>query len=182
MPPTSVLPGITHLLNLYPESGNSLRQLAHQLLYQPSPLTRLEREIIAARTSMFNNCEFCHSSHKAIAIALAITEGTRDEGELAANEAQEQCTVPSLLPYGDRLFHLDTICRYTWSNGDQFKGAISDALIGKILTPTEVHDCVLITAAFCMYNRYVDSLNPTIATPLQYQESAARISERGYLK
>lgn len=172
---TPVAPGISHLLNLYPDSGKVLRDLTHQLLVKPSPLSRLEREIIASRVSMFNNCEFCHESHKHIALALC-------PGIESPSKVMELCTHPSLLPHSTRLFHLDVVARYTQSNGDKFHGAIATALQDKHLTPHEVHDCVLVSAAFCMYNRYVSCLNPTPATPSQYRESALHIAQHGYSK
>jgi hypothetical protein len=48
-------------------------------------------------------------------------------------------------------------------------------------TDIEIHDAVLIAAAFCMYNRYVDGLG-TLAPddPQGYAESARRIVEFGY--
>ncbi len=47
---------------------------------------------------------------------------------------------------------------------------------------TEIHDTVLIAAAFCMYNRYVDGL-ATVApdSPEGYAQSAQAIVEYGYL-
>jgi alkylhydroperoxidase family enzyme len=48
-------------------------------------------------------------------------------------------------------------------------------------TDLEIHDTVLIAAAFCMYNRYVDGLATLAPTdPNLYAEAAARIVERGY--
>src|SRR5260370_2197667 len=46
----------------------------------------------------------------------------------------------------------------------------------------EIHDVVLIAAAFCMFNRYVDGL-ATIAPddPAGYQQAAERIVTEGYL-
>jgi len=45
----------------------------------------------------------------------------------------------------------------------------------------EIHDTVLIAAAFCMYNRYVDGL-ATIAPedPSVYEQIACQIVESGY--
>ena len=50
-------------------------------------------------------------------------------------------------------------------------------------TDIEIHDTVLIAAAFCMYNRYVDGLG-TVASddPELYAARAERIVEDGYLK
>ncbi len=49
-------------------------------------------------------------------------------------------------------------------------------------TDLELHDTVLIAAAFCMYNRYVDGLGTLAPTdPGQYDYAAERITQFGYL-
>jgi hypothetical protein len=48
-------------------------------------------------------------------------------------------------------------------------------------TDTEIHDTVLIAAAFCMFNRYVDGLGATTPTDLAgYRERARYVAENGY--
>jgi alkylhydroperoxidase family enzyme len=49
-------------------------------------------------------------------------------------------------------------------------------------TDVEIHDTVLIAAAFCMFNRYVDGL-ATIAPedPALYAAGAQRLIKHGYL-
>jgi hypothetical protein len=48
-------------------------------------------------------------------------------------------------------------------------------------TDREIHDTVLIAAAFCMFNRYVDGLGaPTPADPDGYRERARYVAEHGY--
>jgi hypothetical protein len=45
----------------------------------------------------------------------------------------------------------------------------------------EIHDAVLIAAAFCMYNRYVDGLATWTPTdPAAYAAMGARMAEQGY--
>lgn len=45
----------------------------------------------------------------------------------------------------------------------------------------EVHDTVLIAAAFCMYNRYVDGLAAVAPTDVEtYTRMATFVMERGY--
>lgn len=48
-------------------------------------------------------------------------------------------------------------------------------------TDVEIHDTVLIAAAFCMFNRYVDGLD-TLAVDDQdaYRETGVRLLEHGY--
>jgi hypothetical protein len=46
----------------------------------------------------------------------------------------------------------------------------------------EIHDTVLIAAAFCMYNRYVDGLATWAPSDLAaYRQRAAHVGENGYL-
>jgi AhpD family alkylhydroperoxidase len=63
------LPGITGLLNAYPQTAQPLLQLAQILLGSSSGLQRWEREFIAAYVSWLNKCNFCYSSHRAAAEA-----------------------------------------------------------------------------------------------------------------
>jgi hypothetical protein len=48
-------------------------------------------------------------------------------------------------------------------------------------TDLQIHDTVLIAAAFCMFNRYVDGLG-TLASPdrSQYAQAAQRVATAGY--
>ena len=49
-------------------------------------------------------------------------------------------------------------------------------------TDKEIHDTVLIAAAFCMYNRYVDGLATWAPTdPELYRENGRRLAEDGYV-
>jgi hypothetical protein len=46
----------------------------------------------------------------------------------------------------------------------------------------EIHDTVLIAAAFCMYNRYVDGLATWAPDdPGLYRENGQRLAEEGYV-
>ncbi len=49
-------------------------------------------------------------------------------------------------------------------------------------TDDEIHDAVLIAAAFCMFNRYVDGLGTAVpADRDDYREGVERTIERGYV-
>lgn len=48
-------------------------------------------------------------------------------------------------------------------------------------TDKEIHDTVLIAAAFCMFNRYVDGLDTWMPDdPEMFRKRAALVSEFGY--
>jgi hypothetical protein len=60
-------------------------------------------------------------------------------------------------------------------------GVLVDAARGQGATDLEIHDTVLIAAAFCMFNRYVDGLGTLpAADPAHYLEAARRIVASGY--
>ena len=49
-------------------------------------------------------------------------------------------------------------------------------------TDKEIHDTVLIAAAFCMYNRYVDGLDTWQPHDAEvYREIGQRIAKHGYI-
>src|SRR5687767_3083372 len=63
-------PGIIGLLVAYHGTEKPLNELANVLMTGPSSLTRAERELIAARVSAGNECQFCTQSHAAVARQL----------------------------------------------------------------------------------------------------------------
>jgi len=56
-----------------------------------------------------------------------------------------------------------------------------DAARAEGASDIEIHDTVLIAAAFCMFNRYVDGLGTVVPPdPESYHEAARRTVEFGY--
>jgi len=50
-------------------------------------------------------------------------------------------------------------------------------------TDTEIHDAVLIAAAFCMFNRYVDGLATLTPTDhAAYDQMGQRMAKQGYVQ
>jgi alkylhydroperoxidase family enzyme len=66
-------------------------------------------------------------------------------------------------------------------SGRAVTAELVDAARAEGADDVEIHDTVLIAAAFCMFNRYVDGLG-TFAPqrPEDYLPMAARTVERGY--
>ena len=143
------VPGIRSLVLFRPETGKPLYELAQVLLRGESPLPAADRELIAAYVSYRNNCIFCCNSHAAAARCL----------------------------YGNDQQQVDDVLNNMQQAGitDKLKALLHIAgkvqVLGKEVTPAdiaaardlgasdrEIHDTVLIAAAFCMFNRYVDGL------------------------
>ncbi|MEU0743850.1 alkylhydroperoxidase [Streptomyces sp. NPDC006134] len=169
---TSDLPGIRGLMTDHPDTAAPLNALADALLRGPSPLTRGERELIAAYVSERNATRFCADTHGAAA-AAQLDGGTG----LVEAVLRDPETAP-LTPLLRALLHIA-------AEVQTHAAPVSDDAVAAAraagATDTHLHDTVLIAAAFCMYNRYVGCLATTLPTePGYYEEAGRRITTHGY--
>jgi uncharacterized peroxidase-related enzyme len=166
-------PGIRGLFRFRPETARPLNELVEVLLCQPGTLTRGERELIASYVSYLNQCKYCTSSHSAYA-AAQLPEGMP--------LVQQVCTDLSNAPVAPKLRALLDIAAAVQMGGLSVTKELVNTARSEGATDTEIHDCVLIAAAFCMFNRYVDGLG-TFAPddPEVYSSRAQRIVDVGYL-
>ena len=143
------------------------------LLRGDNTLSRGERELIAAYVSNLNECFFCETSHSTFA-AMQLVGGMPLVEEVKRD--------PEQAPVSDKLRALLVIAAKVQAGGKSVTGDDVAAAREDGATDTEIHDTVLIAAAFCMYNRYVDGLATWAPTdPKAYDEIGRRIVERGYL-
>jgi uncharacterized peroxidase-related enzyme len=168
------LPGITSLFAYRPETAKPLRQLAEVLLRGPGTLTSGEREMIAALVSSRNGCEFCHASHRA---AAAHHLGKDYDLVDAVTRADEDAAVSpkfkALLAIADKVRQ----------DGKLVTSGDVEAARAQGATDLEIHDTVLIAAAFSMYNRYVDGLATwTPRDTALYDEMGERMARDGYVR
>jgi uncharacterized peroxidase-related enzyme len=152
-----------------------MRELAHILLFESGRTTSLssrDRELIAAYVSSLNNCHFCHASHGA---AAAHHAGGSDElvGSVCANP--QAADIPA------KLKALLAIAARVQSDAKTVTPTLVEAARAEGATDIEIHDTVLIAAAFCMYNRYVDGLatwQPRDSA--MYAEMGKHLAGKGY--
>lgn len=163
-------PGILELLFFKSSTGTALSNLAHTLLHGPSPLTSGEREIIAAYVSYLNNCEFCHLSHKAAATA----HSCNNSQTIAAVIENIQTA-----PVSEKIRRLLLIAGQVPKGGKHVHQTDIDHAKAAGASDEEIHDTVLIAAAFCMFNRYVDGLGTTPAGKSEYEAMGQRM-KKGY--
>lgn len=173
VPAPSHIPGIGSLFAFRPELGGPLRAFAEQLLRGPSPLSSGERELIAAVVSTGNDCNFCARSHAA---AAAVHLGNADLVEETRHK-------PASAPLSPKMKSLLTIALQVRESGR----AVTDDAVARAreagATDVEIHDAVLVAAAFCMFNRYVDGLAAnTPDDPELYRQMGHRLAEQGYVR
>src|SRR4051794_20460014 len=126
-----------------------MRELVEVLLRGPNSLTSAERETIAAFVSSRNDCHFCQASHSA---AAAHHEGGSYEMVNAVKLDLASA------PVSPKLKALLAIAGQVQQGGKQVARADIETARAAGATDMEIHDAVLIAAAFCMFNRYVDGL------------------------
>jgi len=165
------LPGISAGFAFRPETAKPMRELAHVLLHQPNSLTAGERELIATYVSARNDCHFCQASHGAAAACHLGDESVVEKVKANFRDA----------PVSDKLKALLVIAGKVQKDGKLVTGADVDAGRSLGATDLEIHDTVLIAAAFCMYNRYVDGLGTLQPqNPEMYAQMGKRLADQGY--
>src|ERR1039457_5442921 len=168
------LQGIRSAMAFRPETAKPLNELAEALLHAPNSLPQGDRELIATYVSHLNDCYFCQTVHGAIAAACL-----NDDHDLVKRvKADFQAAQIS-----DKLKALLVIAAKVQKGGKNVTADDVEAARALDATDVEIHDTVLIAAAFCMYNRYVDGLGtwqPQDQT--MYAEMGKHLAEHGYFK
>ena len=168
------LPGIRGPMAFSPATAKPLNELAEALLRDDdNTLTRGERELIGTYVSSLNDCFFCQNIHGALA-------GHYLQADIAFIDAVKKDYAST--PISDRLKALLAIAAAVQKGGK----SVSEEAIAHArslgATDKEIHDTVLIAAAFGMYNRYVDGLATWAPQDRQfYVDRAPRRAEEGYI-
>jgi uncharacterized peroxidase-related enzyme len=170
------LAGITGPMAFSPETAKPMNELAEVLLRQPNSLAPWEREMIATYVSSENDCYFCQTVHGATA---AHHLGGKVENEELVAQVKRGFESS---PISDKLKALLAIAGKVQKGGKYVTNEDVENARKHGATDREIHDTVLIAAAFCMYNRYVDGLATwaPVNEPERYRESGKRLAEQGY--
>lgn len=144
------LPGIRGLMAYRPETEAPLNALAEMLLRNDdNTLTRGERELIGAYVSYLNDCFFCQNVHGAMAghyLGCNIEQIDHIKKDFKSTDLD------------DKMKALLSIAGSVQKGGKNVTEQQIQEARNAGATDTEIHDTVLIAAAFCMFNRYVDGL------------------------
>ena len=168
------IPGILGPMAFRPETAKPLNELAEVLLRTPKSLPQADREMIATYVSAQNDCHSCQSAHGAAAAHYL------GGNEKLVNEVKLNFEGTAI---SDKLKALLAIAGKVQKSGK----LVSDEDVARArqqgATDKEIHDAVLIAAAFCMFNRYVDGLATWAPTDQQpYRENGKRLVEDGYVQ
>jgi len=166
------LPGMRALQTYRPETAAPLNQLANILLQGPSTLSPGERELIGSFVSSRNHCFYCETIHGAVAAYHL------DGDEKLVSQAKSDAETA---PVTEKLKALLAIAGKVQQGGKHVTPEVVARAREAGATDLEIHDTVLIAAAFCMFNRYVDGLGTWAPDdPQFYRERAGYLAREGY--
>ena len=167
------LPGIRGPMTFRPETAKPLNALAEVLLRSENTLSRGERELIATYVSALNDCFFCQNAHGGIAqhylqCDMAFIDKVKTDYESTS--------------ISDKLKSLLAIAGSVQKGGKNVTPAQIEKARSLGATDMEIHDTVLIAAAFCMFNRYVDGLGTWAPQDREiYIQRGPMRAEQGYI-
>lgn len=165
-------PGIRSAMAFRPETAGPLSELAEILLRDDEGLSRSDRELIGTYVSYLNDCFYCHHSHGEI--ACLYLGGDRDLVDKVRNDYANA-------NISDKLKSLLNIAAKVQKGGKSVTEKDVQLAREAGATDRDIHDTVLIAAAFCMFNRYVDGLATYTPTDMSsYPLRAKQIAEKGY--
>ena len=160
------LPGIRGPMVYSPKTAKPLNELVEVLLRDDdNSLSRGERELIGAYISYLNECFFCQNVHGALAGHYLQCDLKNMDDLLRDYQSTTALT--------DKMKSLLSIAASVQISGK--KVSLEQIEKSKHLgaTDREIHDTVLIAAAFCMFNRYVDGLGTWAPDDRQYYVNRA---------
>lgn len=171
VPLPSHIPGIRGPLSVYPDTAPALLGLAQAVLRGPSSLSEAERELLATAVSAENQCWFCARSHGAAARVLLDDRAPWVDAVLAHQEP----------PAPERLRALIVLARALARSVHGATPELEARCREAGATDRDLHDTVLVAAAFSLFNRYVDGLGAHEPTPEGYLAMGERLARSGYL-
>ena len=173
LPPNK--PGMVALGAYRPDVYARLGSLADLLLHQSHPESSLspgERELIAAYVSSLNNCAYCQAAHGCVAAAHLHDSQLVESVKVDFESSESSPKMKALL----------RIAGMVQKSGREVTSEAVASAKKEGASDMDIHDTVLIAAAFCMFNRYVDGLGTEMPGDMKAFESrGVAIAEKGYV-
>ncbi|WP_138476772.1 carboxymuconolactone decarboxylase family protein [Dyadobacter bucti] len=167
------VPGILGPMLFSPHTAGPMNLLANALMQSDEGLSRGERELIGTYVSSLNDCYFCQTIHGAIASAYLEDDDWSFVKNVKSNYAETTLS--------EKMKSLLSIAGSVQRGGKNVTTEQIETARKNGADDRDIHDTVLIAAAFCMFNRYVDGLATTAPTdPDIYRNRAKKVIANGY--
>jgi uncharacterized peroxidase-related enzyme len=171
LPPNA--PGMHGLLAFRPEIAPALTALTQTLMRSNEGLSMGERELIGAFVSFLNDCHICQNVHGAVAQCLL---GQTDDFMQKIKDDYAKTEI------SEKMKALLSIAESATKNGKNVSLFQIEKAHEAGASDLEIHDTVLITGLFCLFNRYLDGLGVVSdSTNADFFERGKRIADMGYV-
>ena len=149
-----------------------MRALTNILLGSDEGLSRGERELIGAFVSNLNDCFICSNVHSRVAQChLGLDDQYLEQVLTDFQQSELSGKMKALLSIAASVQRGGIYVTTEQITKAKTLGA----------TDLEIHDTVLITGLFCLFNRYVDGLGlESSDTPATFRERGQAIAQHGY--
>jgi uncharacterized peroxidase-related enzyme len=169
------LPGIRGPLAFSPATTKPLCEFVEVLLRGLNSLTAAEREMIAAYVSAQNDCYYCQTCHGSTAAQHLGGDAAAYDLIGKVKQKFEEAAISG------KMKALLSLAGKVQEGGKNVTTPDIERARQNGATDKEIHDTVLIAAAFCMFNRYVDGLATwQPEDPELYREIGKQTAKFGY--
>jgi len=154
----------------WPKLANAWHSYTQQVMRGSSPLSEVERELIAAYVSRLNGCGFCEASHRRVAERFGTQEGL-------VEEIARDIDASSLTDKQKPLFRLAGKLTRSPSSIDQ---SDVDEVLAAGWDETALFHAIHVCCAFNAINRLVEGLGIE-ADEAMAEQAARMLHEKGYV-
>jgi len=158
--------GVVDIFMHNPDRYLPFTQLLAEIMNGESELTKPQREMIALRVSVLNECHYCIGSHRAVLKGLGVDKATLSSVETGASP------YPSMAPV------LSLATKLTRAPGEVEQGDIATLRTAGWSDQT-VEDVINVVSVFNYLNRLVDGFGVK-GTTEGFVQGGRMIAERGY--
>lgn len=173
MPLIPSLPENATLFDLFARFPDFAKHLSPQNEYVMrgrSPLSAMERELIAAFVSSINSCDYCAGSHAEAAKAFGVAERTLDLLGEDVDTAPVDEKLKPILKYVEKLTRTPA----------RMVAADAEAVLSAGWDEEALFSAVLVCCVFNFMNRLVDGCG-LVATEDQAVKGGKFLAEHGYI-
>ncbi|MDP3461932.1 MAG: hypothetical protein Q8S18_03985 [Bacteroidales bacterium] len=138
------------LMRFKASSASILSSVGHALVKGPAELSHTDREMLSAYVSMLNECDACFDS-----------PASNGNGQMNGKDKTMASVMDKVsgTPVTEKMKSLLTFANKVQQNGKLVSKDDIDTARKNGASDEDIHDTMIISAAFCMYNRYIDGLS-----------------------
>ena len=151
--------GMGGIIATYPFIGKVVSESAESLM-RGGPLPWVDCEYIAAITSSFNECGFCHLSHSAVLENLTECEPGQTTDE--------------------RRSIYNSIILYV-TEGVSLEEPLVERALKDGMTKDEIAHAIAVASLFCFFNNMVSAFGGREASSEEYEAIGKMLSSKGYM-